>query len=64
MAPPETIDYIVIHELAHVLEKNHSRAFWAQVERMLPDYKNHRAWLKTNGRLLDLFIEADPASLQ
>ena len=59
MTPIEIVDYIVVHELAHVVEKNHSRAFWSQVERMLPDYRIRRKWLKTNGRLLDLFIDAD-----
>lgn len=64
MAPPEIIDYIVVHELAHILEKNHSRAFWLNVERMQPDYKAHRAWLKANGRLLDLAIDANEAHLK
>ena len=59
MAPIEIIDYIVVHELAHVVEKNHSRAFWSQVERMLPDYRIRRKWLKTNGRMLDLSIDAN-----
>jgi len=63
MAPPEIIDYVVVHELAHIREKNHSRAFWSNVERMQPDFKVRRAWLKTNGRLLDLAIEADEANL-
>lgn len=64
MAPLEIIDYIVIHELAHILQKNHGRAFWEQVERMLPDYRSRRAWLKANGRLLDLSIEADETRLK
>lgn len=64
MAPPEIIDYIVIHELAHIIEKNHSRDFWSHVERMQPEYRVYRAWLKTNGRLLDLAIEADEAHLK
>lgn len=64
MAPLEVIDYVVIHELAHILEKNHSRAYWANVEQMLPDYKVRRAWLRNNGRLLDLAIDADEAHLK
>jgi predicted metal-dependent hydrolase len=64
MAPLEIIDYIVVHELAHVVEKNHSRAFWTQVERMLPDYRPRRKWLKTNGRLLDLSIDADESLIR
>lgn len=64
MAPPEIIDYIVIHELAHIVQKNHSRAFWELVEKMLPDYRSRRAWLKANGRLLDLSIEANETCLK
>ncbi|MHB8819108.1 MAG: M48 family metallopeptidase [Bellilinea sp.] len=64
MAPIEIIDYIVVHELAHIIEKNHSRAFWNQVEKMQPDYKARRKWLKGNGRLFDLAIEANEANLK
>jgi len=64
MAPMEIIDYIVVHELAHIMEKNHSRAYWNQVERMLPDYRTRRKWLKTNGRLLDLSIDADESLIR
>lgn len=63
MAPEDIIDYVVVHELAHIIEKNHSRAFWAQVESMQPDYKTRRAWLKNNGRLLDLNIDADEGNV-
>jgi len=54
MAPLEVIDYVVVHELCHLKEMNHSKAFWAQVESILPDYKRRRKWLKTNGKLLVL----------
>ncbi len=46
MAAPEAIDYIVIHELCHMREFNHSPRFWAEVERYCPDYKHHKAYLK------------------
>lgn len=47
---PETIqDYLVVHELAHRREMNHSPAFWAVVESQIPDYKERRRWLKENG---------------
>lgn len=53
MAPIEIIDYLVIHELCHILEHNHSARFWGHVMRLDEDYKQHRAWLKTNGYTLD-----------
>ncbi len=43
------MDYLVVHELAHRIEMNHSPAFWAIVEKQIPDYKERRAWLKQNG---------------
>lgn len=54
MAPLEVIDYVVVHELCHLKELNHSKAFWSQVEAILPDYKRRRAWLKKNGNSLRL----------
>jgi len=54
MAPLEVVDYVVIHELAHLRVKNHSPVFWAEVAKMLPDFKRPRAWLKKNGRSLTL----------
>lgn len=52
LAPPEVRDYVVVHELCHLLELNHSARFWAHVKRVLPDYKNQEEWLKTNGPVL------------
>src|SRR4030042_3764970 len=49
MAPLKIIDYILIHELVHIEEKNHSKSFWSQVESIIPDHKGHRLWLKQNG---------------
>lgn len=46
LAPPEVVDYVVVHELAHLRHFNHSPAFWHLVERVMPDYARHRAWLK------------------
>ena len=48
MAPPEVIEYVVIHELCHRLEMNHSKKFWKHVEDMCPDYNKHKSWLKDN----------------
>lgn len=49
LTPPEIIDYVVVHELCHRLEMNHSSAFWAEVGQVLPDYRKYEKWLKTNG---------------
>ena len=49
LMPEEIQDYLVVHELAHRIEMNHSPAFWRLVERELPDYRERRAWLKKNG---------------
>ena len=49
LTPPEVLDYVVVHELCHRKELNHSSRFWAEVERVLPDYTASRKWLKENG---------------
>jgi hypothetical protein len=54
MAPPAEIDYVVVHELVHLVERNHSKAFWEKVAAILPDYKAKRKWLKDNWLLLKL----------
>ncbi len=54
MAPPEVIDYVIVHELAHLKVKNHSKSFWETVTSLLPDYKIHLAWLKKQGHTLDI----------
>lgn len=54
MAPLPVLDYVVTHELLHLVEPNHSKKFWALVEKACPDYKAHRAWLKENGQRLTL----------
>ncbi len=52
LAPEEVLDYVVVHELAHRREMNHSDRFWSLVEEVLPDYKRRRSWLKKNGDML------------
>lgn len=54
LAPPEVLDYVVVHELCHRKEMNHSSRFWSEVRRILPDYKERERWLKENGRQLML----------
>jgi predicted metal-dependent hydrolase len=54
MASLTIIDYILIHELVHIREKNHSKRFWSTLESILPDYRKHRLWLKENGHLLQV----------
>lgn len=49
LTPLEIIDYVVVHELCHRKEMNHSNRFWNEVEKVLPDYKERRKWLKENG---------------
>lgn len=46
LMPREILDYVVVHELAHRIEMNHSERFWKIVEDVLPDYREHRKWLK------------------
>ena len=54
MAPPIILDYIVVHELVHLVERNHSKQFWNKVQKILPDYKEHEVWIKQNGDALML----------
>jgi hypothetical protein len=54
MASLTIIDYVLIHELVHIREKNHSQKFWNYLESVLPDYRKHRSWLRENGHLLQL----------
>lgn len=52
LAPREVLDYVVVHELAHRRHMDHSESFWREVERILPDYRERRAWLTRNGGAL------------
>lgn len=53
MAPVSVLDYVVVHELIHLIHPNHSRDFWSLVETIIPDYKEKREWLRINGKSLD-----------
>lgn len=48
-APDDVIDYVIIHELAHLIEFNHSRKFWSIIKNIMPDYKSKEAWLREYG---------------
>jgi predicted metal-dependent hydrolase len=54
MAPPKIIDYIIVHELCHLHKRDHSVAFWNEVDKVLPDYIERKEWLRINGVALDL----------
>ncbi len=51
LCPQKAIDYVICHELAHLKEMNHSKNFWSEVERLMPDYKEHNKWLKDNASI-------------
>lgn len=52
LAPEETADYVIVHELCHLVHPNHSKAFWALVAQTMPEHAAHRRWLKENSRQL------------
>jgi len=54
MAPESVVDYVIIHELMHILEKNHSAKFWNKVAVVMPEYKTARKWLRENSKVLTL----------
>ena len=49
MAPLTVLDYVVVHELVHLKHKNHTTAFWNEVDKLIPDYQDRKQWLKVNG---------------
>jgi predicted metal-dependent hydrolase len=59
MAPPEVLDYVAAHEVAHLAEMNHSPAFWATVARLCPGYAAPRRWLRENGAALHRYRFGD-----
>lgn len=59
MAPQEVLDYVAAHEVAHLVEMNHSAAYWANVSKIFGDYAEPRRWLRTDGNLLHRYRFAD-----
>jgi hypothetical protein len=53
-APPEFVDYVVVHELVHIDQPDHSKKFWAKVRKIMPDYEQRRNWLKDHEWLLKI----------
>lgn len=56
MAPPEVIDYVIVHELAHDEAPHHGQRFWRIVAQHVPEYEEHAQWLEENG--VELVFEA------
>jgi len=54
MAPIWVFDYILVHEMAHMIVRRHSKEFWSLISRIMPDYKEHILWLNEHGAELDL----------
>lgn len=54
MAPPAVVRYVLVHELVHLLEPRHNKAFWERVEMAMPEYREHKQWLDENGASLDI----------
>ena len=50
LCPEEILDYVIVHELCHRKEMNHSKRFWSEVAKVMPDYEKRRRWLKTEGQ--------------
>jgi predicted metal-dependent hydrolase len=52
MAPPSVLEYVAAHEVAHLIEMNHSPAYWSVVRKIYPGYEAERRWLRTHGQEL------------
>ncbi len=61
--PAALMDYVVVHELAHLKERNHGPAFWRLVAAFMPDHKTHRTWLRQNTRSFLRFMPPDERRL-
>lgn len=54
LAPPDVLDYIVVHELAHLVELNHSAKFWLIVRSCCPEFERYKGWLREKGAALSI----------
>lgn len=55
MLPEEVIDYVIVHELTHLKKMNHSARFWAEIEKVMPEYQECRNWLNKHGKEYEIF---------
>lgn len=62
MAPPSVLDYVAAHEVAHLVEMNHSDRFWAVVASLVPDFREPRRWLREHGGMLHRYLFRAPAA--
>lgn len=60
LAPMTVVDYIVVHEMAHLIEHNHTPEFWDLVGMVLSDYEKRKEWLERNGKYLDIKFQRAP----
>ena len=58
LAPPEVLEYVVVHELLHLREHNHSRAFWALLDEHRPGWRGQAAWLREHGEELQAYVHS------
>lgn len=56
LVPVKVMDYVIVHELCHRLEMNHSEAFWREVKKYIPDYKEHVKWLRNEGHIINMKV--------
>ncbi|KAA3602278.1 MAG: M48 family peptidase [Candidatus Scalindua sp. AMX11] len=54
LAPLDVLSYIVVHELVHLKIANHTKQFWNEVDKVIPDYEKHIEWLKNNGAAMEI----------
>lgn len=54
MAKTSIIDYVIVHELCHLVHKNHSKEYWNLLRTMMPDYEKKKEWLRVNGKMLEM----------
>jgi predicted metal-dependent hydrolase len=54
LLPLDVLSYVIVHELVHLKIDNHTKAFWNEVDKLIPDYAKHIEWLKNNGAAMDI----------